>query len=485
MVLLLILGGVGRTVGAAEPVRLSLHDCIDRALRKNLSLTSTALGLQARDWAIVGAESAFDPSVTFSVSRDEAHTPNFYEYIAVSSITQERTSANLTYGQALDTGADWGIGVYNILSESNIEVEKNYTSYLGLSVNQPLLRGRGRRVNRTTIYLARLTRESDRLELEGLATSLLADVTTAYWNLVHARMAMDVRQLAYDQADSLLAYNRAGLAVGMMIRSDVLEAESELLLRRQEILDQERVITDTEDGLRYLINLAEQDWDRRIEPVDIPDIPRTAIDESALLPEALGRRPDYRMALAGREMVALDRYRAENMRLPGLDLSASYRLNGSGRTYGKNIDRMTDADEFGFNVGLLFSYPLRNRSAEAELEERRIGERRADIAIEDLEQTIRVQIRTALRDVRTTRESIEVARMGVEVNEQKLRVEEERFRNKLSTSYFVLQFQRDLADSRNLLNRSIIDHLIARTELGRARGTLLGEQDVSIIMNVD
>jgi outer membrane protein len=485
LVVLFVMSGVSSVAVAAEPIQLSLHDCIDRALRENLMLTSTALGLQARDWGIVRAESAFDPTVSLSINRDEAHTPNFYDYINVSAITQERTSANLTLGQNLESGANWGFGVYNTLSESNIEVQKNYTSYLGLMVNQPLLRGFGRRVNRTYIYLAQLGRDSDRLALEGQAISLLADVTTAYWNLVHARLTMDVRKLAYDQADSLLTYNRAGLEVGLMIRSDVLEAESELLRRRQEILGQEQMITDAEDVLRRLINLPEQDWERGIEPGDVPEIPRTFLDESALLDEALERRPDYLMAVANRELVGINRYRAERMILPGLDLSASYRLNGSGGTYGKNINRMTEVEEYGWNLGLLFSYPLKNRSAKADLEEQRIGERRADIAIEDIEQIIHAQIRAALRDVRTTGESIEVARMEVDVNEQKLRVEEERFRNKLSTSYYVLQFQRDLADSRNLLNRAIIDHLIARVELGRARGTLLGEQDVSILISVN
>ena len=59
---------------------------------------------------------------------------------------------------------------------------------------------------------------------------------------------------------------------------------------RQEILDQQRIIIDAEDALRRLINLPEEDWDRSIEPADMPEVPRTVIDESSLLDEALQQR---------------------------------------------------------------------------------------------------------------------------------------------------------------------------------------------------
>jgi len=94
------------------------------------------------------------------------------------------------------------------------------------------------------------------------------------------------------------------------------------------------------------------------------------------------------------------------------------------------------------------------------------------------------EIRASLRNVEMYRERIDVARLAVEVDRAKLRTAEERFRNNLTSSYYVLQFQTDLANSRNLYNKALVDYALAIVELNKAQGTLL--QDLNItIMTVD
>ena len=134
-------------------------------------------------------------------------------------------------------------------------------------------------------------------------------------------------------------------------------------------------------------------------------------------------------------------------------------------------------------MGLQFSYPIGNNAARADYERRQIDRKRSDLSLQDLESEIRTDIRSSIRAVDTARDQIDAARLSVEVNELKLRMEEERFRNQLSSSYYVLQFQRDLANSRNLLNRAMIDYMIAVIEFQRARGTILGDQNIRILQN--
>ena len=66
-------------------------------------------------------------------------------------------------------------------------------------------------------------------------------------------------------------------------------------------------------------------------------------------------------------------------------------------------------------------------------------------------------IRNSRRNVILNKEKMEVARLALEVNENKLKKEEEKFRNKLSSSYYVLQYQRDLADALNSYNKARLD----------------------------
>ncbi|MHB9031337.1 MAG: TolC family protein, partial [Candidatus Latescibacterota bacterium] len=142
---------------AEELLRLSLEDCFQRAMNDNLGLKSSRLGLRYDDLAVSQARAAFDPVLSFRVNRAQSGAPNYTSYIPVDKIEQKQTYANLSVGQNLVTGADWGFGAYNALSESNVERIKNYSSYVGLSFNQPLLKGRGRNVAYSGIYLARLS----------------------------------------------------------------------------------------------------------------------------------------------------------------------------------------------------------------------------------------------------------------------------------------------------------------------------------------
>ena len=78
-------------------------------------------------------------------------------------------------------------------------------------------------------------------------------------------------------------------------------------------------------------------------------------------------------------------------------------------------------------------------------------------------------------------EKLDVATLSIEVNELKLKQEVERFRNHLSTSYLVLEYQKDLANARNLYNKALMDYTMAVIEFQRSKGTLLKDLRVNII----
>ncbi len=101
--------------------------------------------------------------------------------------------------------------------------------------------------------------------------------------------------------------------------------------------------------------------------------------------------------------------------------------------------------------------------------------------LEDFKSQIMSEIRTSIRNVNINREKIDVARLSVEVNELRLKNEEERFRNQLSTSYYVLQFQSDLSNARNIYNKALMDYTLAVAEFQKAKGTLLKDLNISII----
>ncbi|MCE5251426.1 TolC family protein, partial [bacterium] len=137
----------GEGLAQEKALELSANECIERALTENLSLKSSRMGIRLNELTVIQEKSSFDPSLSLNVSRGQSESPNYTSYIPVNSINEKSTKLNFTVGQNIATGAQWGVGFYNTLSESNVELEKNFSSYLGMNINQPLLKGFGKKIN--------------------------------------------------------------------------------------------------------------------------------------------------------------------------------------------------------------------------------------------------------------------------------------------------------------------------------------------------
>ena len=353
-----------------------------------------------------------------------------------------------------------------------------------MNVTQPLLRGWGKKNAYSGIYLARLSGDASIHTVENTAISLLADVEKAYWNLVYARETLAVRELAVAQAESLLNYNQKGMELGVLIESDVLEAKSAWFTRQQEILEQQLQIQSAEDNLKLLLNITGNgDGNLLLAPSEKPTIPEVDMNEDAALEAALQSRPDYLQDLTVIERQKLRLAVSRNAMLPALDLNAAYRLNGSGRSYDRNWRELGKAEAFGWQVGLNLAYPIKNRAARTDYQRTEIELKRSQLSLESLKSRIITEIRSTMGRVQTNRKRIDVAKMTVEMNELKLRKEEEKFRNHLSTSFLVLQYQADLANTRNLYNKALMDYTLSILDLRQSRGTLLKDLNINIIPN--
>jgi len=465
-----------------KTLELTVENCIDKALTSNLNLKTSRLGLNLNEQSMIQEKSVFDPSLNFGVERGESKRANYEIYIPVNKIESETTNLNLSLNQKLATGAGWGAGLYNTLSESNIVKEKNFSSYFGVQINQPLWKGFGKDVNRAGIYITELSGKSTLYNIEDNATTLLYQTLNTYWNLVYAIETLHVMELSRAQADSLLAYNQKRLELGILTESDVLEAKSAQLSRVQDVLDQKNLIRETGDELKKILNITgEDDWDLHIIPTDKPEIPSIDLNIDDALRSALAYRPDYLSTLTTMKQDEIRLGVAKNSVKPDLNLNASYQVNSSGTTVNKDLRDLGEVNNYGWNIGVNLSYPIGNRSAKAALEKRKIDIRRTRLDMKSLENSILTEIRNSIGRVEVNKEKLAVATLSIEVNELKLRQEVERFRNHLSTSYLVLEYQKDLANARNLYNKALMDYTMAVIEFQRSKGTLLKDLRVNII----
>jgi len=106
----------------------------------------------------------------------------------------------------------------------------------------------------------------------------------------------------------------------------------------------------------------------------------------------------------------------------------------------------------------------------------RIEREQSMASVRSLELSVVREVRDAALRLEQNRQRIETARVGRELAEQRLDAEQKRFEVGMSTSFLVIQAQRDLAIARDNELRSYLDYQLAAVTFERVQkvGTALG-----------
>jgi HAE1 family hydrophobic/amphiphilic exporter-1 len=148
--------------------------------------------------------------------------------------------------------------------------------------------------------------------------------------------------------------------------------------------------------------------------------------------------------------------------------------------YGAALSNVFGGRYQSVQVGLSFDLTLRNRTAEANLSQSLIAERRLKLERARVEQAIEAQVRGALQALETARQRIRAAEASRKAAKEKLASEIRLFQTGESTNFLVLTRQNEYADSSL---RAVSAHLgfnkaIARLE--QALGTTLRSHNVRL-----
>jgi outer membrane protein TolC len=344
---------------------------------------------------------------------------------------------------------------------------------------QPLLRGLTIDSTREQLRVTRIDRELSEVELRGTITNTLAQVRFAYFDLLYARGALNVARRSLQLAEKLVEDNRVRVEVGAMAPIDVVQAEAEAATRRQSVAQAEALWQSAQLALKRLIVDSTEDprWRAVLNPVTLPTFAEVTVNVEDAVRRALADRTDL-ITARGRldaSTISMDLYR--NERLPAADLVATYAVQGIGGTRllrGSDLGgSVTQAIPGGFtdalrllwereypswNVQLQISYPLGASTAEAEYARSRVQVNQTQAEIRALELRVATEVTNAGVQVRSNWRRVEAARAARELANRRLEAEQSKFEVGMSTNFFVVQAQRDLADAESTELRVLLDY---------------------------
>ena len=140
-----------------------------------------------------------------------------------------------------------------------------------------------------------------------------------------------------------------------------------------------------------------------------------------------------------------------------------------------------DVDFPVWTVRINVSYPLGQSAADAAYARAQLQTQQVQAQLKQLELQVATEVTTAVVQVQAINRRIEAATAARELAEEQRAAEQSRFDAGLSTNYFVVQAQRDLAAAQDTELRAILDQQKALIELDRVQRTSLTQAGVLIV----
>lgn len=476
---------------AEDVLDLTLQKAVQLALAKNFQIKVEEFNPKIAKARQKSTSGKFDPtleaSYTYSSNEQELRTlnTNLNEPTVVPGDPSPALFANSDGGE-FDTSiaglTPWGL-TYDIGPSLVVDGDSRrnpgytrYNSFFGLNLAQPLLKNFGTDVNLADVRIARANVSISQWSLRQQVIDIVTQTINVYAELYFSMENLNVERRSRELAQQLAADNEKRVAGDVMIPLDVMQAKADVALREERVLVAERAVYDNQNFLKQLItDEVAGVLDTKINIAE-PTLPTPeTIDRKRDYARAFELRPDYRQALLDIQKRNITVVFSRNQALPRLDLVGSFGLNGIDTDLGSSLSRTAGAANrnTAWDVGAIFSVPIPNRTGTGNLEASKLEALRALVDLKRLEQAILIEADNAAGQIDTTRKRIEAATAARTFAQDTLKAAQGRLDAGISTTFEVLQFQRDLAVAAASEYRARADYIQAVAQYARLTGSTL------------
>jgi outer membrane protein TolC len=470
----------------SAPTRLTLDDAVRLALQNNLDIAVDRLEPQVAEQRVAQASAAYLPALSGNFGRTHQLQPPSNLLVNAGGTTTDGVNSTLAVGQRLPwAGASYSLS-WNASRQTTNSFFQSFSPSLGsvmqISFSQPLLRDFAIDSPRQQLVVSRRNKEMSDTRFRETVVRTLADVKRAYWNLVAGRASVAVQQKSLDLARELVRTNAARVEVGNAPPLDLLSAKAEQAQREENLVLAQVQARQAEDALRLLIFDANAPsfWNEAIEPTDSTPVGVPLPDVDAVIQKAMKTRQDLIRARDDVANAETGVRFSQSQRLPDLRLQGSYGTTGLGGTqlvrtggfpgvvtgtaissFGSVMNQVMGRNFPTWTFGLTLSYPIGYSFDDAGLASARIQETQARSRLQAAEIRAVRQLRQAAWQMEANTKRIETSRAARDFAEQRLDAEQKRFEVGMSTSFLVVQAQRDLAQARNNELSAALDYVRA------------------------
>ena len=428
-VLLLLL--VARANGAqppaqAVPLRLTLRDAVDMALKQNPQVQIANLNIAVTQENQIVARSALLPQVNFAMS-ETVQRDNLEAFLGMRVRGFPQHSGPFWLSQG---GTNGSVPLFDLAAWH---------------------RWRQSQENTTGAHAQDLTvREQDvQLVVSQYLGSLRAsaDVTAA-------QSRVELAKALFDQASDLQK-NGVGTSI------DTLRANVQYQNEQQRLIESRTSLATSLFGLARLLNV---DPHQAVELADLSEFYSTpAFSADETMERAFVERPEMKALVSEIRATELERKTAQDARLPRLALNGLWSEEGTSPASAIPVYNFA----VSLDVPLYTGGRIRAQVAIEDIELKKLGQQQTD-----LRNQIAQEVRTAAAQLDAAKSEVDVANLGIDLAREEVTQARDRFQAGVANNIEVITAQDELARANDNQIAALYRYNQARADLAHATGQM-------------
>lgn len=472
-------------------------------------------GLVQSTTGVGGPVESFDPFLNGTLSIEHARIPLSSTVLTgVNNLSQNTTTGNFSYNQGWATGTGLTVGFDNsrVISNSlRTTLQPSLTTSFRATLQQHLLQGFGLNNQLRFIRIAKNNRKISDSAFRQQVETTVSQIENIYWDLVNAYEDVKVKERSLGLANKTLGDNRKQVEIGTLAPIEVVRAQSAVSAAEQDL-----IISQT--NLQLQQSLMKNAITRQLPagsplvtapviPTDTMQVPTSEpsppIDD--LLQQALTHRAELEQSQLDLTNRDITKRSATNALLPTVDLFGFYGASGlagvpnpalfcspvnpvfgciplgtGSSGFSSALGDLFNSSSPDKGAGITVNIPIRNRAAQADHVRSELEYRQAELRFQQLKNQIGIDVRNAQFALEQNRARVAAAEEGRKLGVESLDAEQKKYALGASTTFLVLQAQRDLAQAESNLVTAMTAYEKSRVELDRVTGSTLPRNGIHL-----
>jgi outer membrane protein len=424
-VLLTLVTGAARAA-QPEPLRLTLHDAVELALKQNPLVQVANLNVAVTQENQTIARSALLPQANLAVS-EAMQRENLEAFLGTKVAGFPQHSGPFWIFQGGPSGA---VPLLDLTAWHRWRQSKENTT--GASAEERTVREQNVQLV-VSQYLGSL-RSS-------------ADVSAA-------ESRVELAKVLFDQASDL---QKSGVGTGI----DTLRANVQYQNEQQRLIEAHTTLETSLFALARLLNVDPHQPVQLADSSEFYHTPAFSADET--MERAFAERPEMKALASQIRSTVLEKKIAQDARLPRVALNASWNEQGLSPAMAIPVYDFG----VGLNVPLYTGGRIRAQVAVEDLELKKLGQQQTD-----LRNQIAQEVKTATAQLDAAKNEVDVANLGIDLARQEVTQARDRFQAGVANNIEVITAQDELARANDNQIVALYRYNQARADLARATGQM-------------